>query len=1091
MKKLTYTLFSLILFACSIEVKGQSGPAVIAQKCLGGSRNDIANDVLPLPDGGFLVVGSSNSNDGDVTGHHGSLDSSDAWVCRLNADLSIRWQRSYGGTGVDEFRSVALMPDGSFACFGTSSSFDGDVTNNHGMQEFWLARLNENGNILWNRLYGGNGAEILYDGILTSDGGFALIGTASSYEGADVSGVHGYYGNDVWVVRTNASGTPLWKKVYGNDGYYEYGTTIVEDDKHDLIAFVRSNEAHPPSDFSLPANGYESLLMKVSGTDGTILAQTLLQGRFDEAGSLAKSPTGFIANVNASVSRPTCWDVSGNIGRFDASLNPVGTLITTPSSCSPVNGTTMWTPLALTHGMIALDDSTWLGVGTLFSYRGPLPASDTSNGVLVTGQFRQDGNRMQWSMYGGSKIDQFNSIRARSGSYEFIVAGMTYSNEANLSGNHGGGDAWVVRLGRSNQVQGTVFVDRNGNGVRNAGEPDYDHAVVSISGEGRTLSTLPVNGTYGLSVDTGAYVTTIDLRSSFYTVQPVSRNSNFQGYEHIDQVDFAVAPIPGKKDVAVDLIPVERTRPGSTVNYLVRLTNNGTDTLSGNLLTFIKDHRTTLSATAPTADRVQGDTLYWDRLLLYPGIDSTIQITLVLGIPPVLGIGDTLQNIARVDDTNDLVPSDNNKILRQPVRASFDPNEKTEAHSGTLTMPELQAGTRLQYKIEFQNTGNDTAFQVIVRDTLPLTLNASSVEVIHGSHQYKFNIREGNILEWTFPNILLPDSTTNASASHGQIVYSVLPVNGLAVGSRIDNRASIYFDYAPPVRTEIARTVLTIPGRASMDLLGTQANYCRLDTLFYGKLRVQPAGSATSILQVRLDTIGLPIGIDSTVRYDMRKLTLGSHAVTTVYQDVYGKDSTVANFTIVPDSTATLGLQASATQVSDTDPNLIITATALTGGGAAPKFQFSKGVGGGSLLQAISTKNSISIDPKTLAPGVNWIRVDMVSSGFCVRNGLVTDSIQVTRNTITGLYDPDLPGSNIIAYPNPLSGMLAVKGLSTMKSYIVQLYNQEGRLVRSQKVAGQASLEWNVDAMAAGTYFLRVTDERKHRSLGTLPLIKQ
>ena len=93
--KLTAIFIAFLLFTQNSNA--QVGPDIIWQKSLGGSGDDRANDIITLPDGGFMVAGSTKSNNGDVTGHHGSIDSTDAWVCRLDASGNILWQKSFGG----------------------------------------------------------------------------------------------------------------------------------------------------------------------------------------------------------------------------------------------------------------------------------------------------------------------------------------------------------------------------------------------------------------------------------------------------------------------------------------------------------------------------------------------------------------------------------------------------------------------------------------------------------------------------------------------------------------------------------------------------------------------------------------------------------------------------------------------------------------------------------------------------------------------------------------------------------------------------------------------------------------------------------
>lgn len=133
------------------------------------------------------------------------------------------------------------------------------------------------------------------------------------------------------------------------------------------------------------------------------------------------------------------------------------------------------------------------------------------------------------------------------------------------------------------------------------------------------------------------------------------------------------------------------------------------------------------------------------------------------------------------------------------VVSSFDPNEKLAFPRGFSAQHFIEEDTRLTYQINFQNTGTDTAFLVVLRDTLSPLLDPASVRVGASSHPYTWALSGKGILEFRFENILLPDSTTNEPASHGFVQFYMDQKPGNAIGSRIENRAGIYFDIVNPV----------------------------------------------------------------------------------------------------------------------------------------------------------------------------------------------------------------------------------------------------------------------------------------------------
>ena len=138
---------------------------------------------------------------------------------------------------------------------------------------------------------------------------------------------------------------------------------------------------------------------------------------------------------------------------------------------------------------------------------------------------------------------------------------------------------------------------------------------------------------------------------------------------------------------------------------------------------------------------------------------------------------------------------------------SFDPNEKRVFPGGGFANS-VEPGTRLTYELHFQNTGTDTAFTVVVRDTLPEALDVKTIEFGASSHDYEVMIDSGRVLTFTFDDINLVDSFTNVMGSMGVVAFSIDHVRELQRGDGFRNRAGIYFDFNEPIVTEYATTVL-------------------------------------------------------------------------------------------------------------------------------------------------------------------------------------------------------------------------------------------------------------------------------------------
>jgi uncharacterized repeat protein (TIGR01451 family) len=135
------------------------------------------------------------------------------------------------------------------------------------------------------------------------------------------------------------------------------------------------------------------------------------------------------------------------------------------------------------------------------------------------------------------------------------------------------------------------------------------------------------------------------------------------------------------------------------------------------------------------------------------------------------------------------------------IKGAYDPNDKSATPEGVKDEHFIWPGTELDYKIRFQNTGNDTAFTVVIRDTLPAWLDVATFRPGVASHSYDWGISGSGILTFVFDNILLPDSNVNEVASHGFITFKISPADSTPLGTVLENRAGIYFDFNDPIIT--------------------------------------------------------------------------------------------------------------------------------------------------------------------------------------------------------------------------------------------------------------------------------------------------
>jgi len=359
-------------------------------------------------------------------------------------------------------------------------------------------------------------------------------------------------------------------------------------------------------------------------------------------------------------------------------------------------------------------------------------------------------------------------------------------------------------------IHGTCFLDVNNNGIQDTGEPGYDKLMVNSSGGSFSYGTQPSPQGFFLNyADSGTITTTIQNLRPYFTYSPSSHTTIFTYAPGADSVNFAIVPIPGVQDLRITLYPFSNARPGHSLAYQITYSNLGTDTMSGTIL-FVKDSYLSVDSAVPTYATISGDSVGWSYSNLLP--NETRYINIYMQVSSSATFGTILISDAVIEPiATDTTPSDNVFQFLQTVRASLDPNEKSMLGGDYISTSQVATGQYLTYFIGFQNTGTDTAFRVIILDTLDNKLDGSTFEMISASHPYTVGIKNQKDIEWAFNNILLPDSGTNEPASHGFVCYRIKPKSTVAGGDQIKNTADIIFDYNQPVATNTAVTTVTFP----------------------------------------------------------------------------------------------------------------------------------------------------------------------------------------------------------------------------------------------------------------------------------------
>jgi len=287
-------------------LKLDSGGAIEWQRSLGGSGWDAAYALDITTDGGYVIAGLSDSNDGDVTGNHGATD---FWVLKLDEDGAIIWQRSLGGSHYEWANAVRQTPDGGYIVVGESLSSNGDVTNPRGDADYWVVKLDSLGTLEWQRSLGSTSIDSAFDVCPTDDGGYVVAGIIS-FNSGDVTEHRGWY--DIWVVKLDFLGKLIWQKTLGGSGN---DTAVAVQQTADGGLAIGGSTASVDGDAVGNDGGLDFWLVKIT-KDGSFEWQKSLGGtKADRAFSMQQTADGGF--VMAGRSSSDNGDVSFNHGDVD------------------------------------------------------------------------------------------------------------------------------------------------------------------------------------------------------------------------------------------------------------------------------------------------------------------------------------------------------------------------------------------------------------------------------------------------------------------------------------------------------------------------------------------------------------------------------------------------------------------------------------------------------------------------------------------------------------------------------------------------------------------------------------------------------
>jgi len=353
-------------------------------------------------------------------------------------------------------------------------------------------------------------------------------------------------------------------------------------------------------------------------------------------------------------------------------------------------------------------------------------------------------------------------------------------------------------------IEGYVYYDQNQNGSRDGAEIGLPNKFISLMPVGYTGLT-DGDGYYKFYLDTGNFDIswtpsipwTLSSSPATYsvTIPPNSANNDFGIWAPAQDVEYSQL-------VGYSHGTMRCYMQGSTV---LSLHNTGIYPENGTVTLMHSANLSFNTATSTQGFTITGDTVSWTYTNFLPGQYMMYHGNFDIGPP-----GDTVTftYIDSVFDASWNFQDVHSNSFTLVTSCSCDPNDKVVDPPGVMAEHYTLMNEELQYMIRFQNTGNDTAFNVRILDTLDANLDISTLQILATSHPMTVQIAQGGAVEFKFSNILLPDSIVDEPGSHGYVVYKIQPHLLLPEGTMISNTAHIIFDFNPAVVTNSAYNTL-------------------------------------------------------------------------------------------------------------------------------------------------------------------------------------------------------------------------------------------------------------------------------------------
>lgn len=328
MKRLVLLSWLFVMFVMSCKKKGEpvDRPMEVKQlnfakawgNAFGGTNMEVSAFMTNTLDGGYVLLGHTYSNDGDITGFKGLTD---VWIVKADANGNKVWQKTIGGSKEEHGLSVISNPDGSFMGVGFTKSNDGDMNENKGSADALLFKLDMNGNLLWLKTFGGTADDFASVIVRNSDGTFVISGSTRS-------NANGTTDSNFWIFKVDGNGNMIWQKTYGGSGEDQINCITASDDGGYVLAGTTTSNDGDITGFHTGPGSSDVWVVKLDNMGNKVWTTTIGGSNGDAVHGVAKSNDGGYVLAGRTMSND--GDMSGNHGSIDGyvlKLNGLGKIV--------------------------------------------------------------------------------------------------------------------------------------------------------------------------------------------------------------------------------------------------------------------------------------------------------------------------------------------------------------------------------------------------------------------------------------------------------------------------------------------------------------------------------------------------------------------------------------------------------------------------------------------------------------------------------------------------------------------------------------------------------------------------------------------